>query len=113
MRSALIFACLIAVAGCSCPPPQADDVAGFITDISFMAQHLEKHCSKGCSYNTVPDTWFVRVWDKNGDNSVLSMTHGPWKWQYEGAPILVHWRTYCSFGGRSWRVDSYDAALGS
>lgn len=94
--------------GCSCPPVRKDDVPGVIRNVSFMGAHREEHCSKGCSYSYVPDTWFLNVCDKNNDCRINKITNAPWDWQKEGQAVIVHWRTYCSFGVDNWKMKSFE-----
>lgn len=70
---------------------------GIITDLSFKAAHQERHCSKGCYYIDVPDTWYAQVcsaeYSKHPDEDNwcrdFSFTHAPWDWQQKGASVTI------------------------
>jgi hypothetical protein len=79
-------------------PGAINEHPGLITNVSFVAAHEEKHCSKGCHYEQIPDLWYMRVCDneyvqhQNEEDrwcKVFKVDHGPWDWQFSGARVMI------------------------
>lgn len=109
MRVLAVIAVSLLLAGCGCEQAQTDDTVGSITEFSFRAAHYDEDCGakRGCRDVFTPDTWWLRVCTDGSSKDCRDMriTHAPWDWQIKGAPVLIHWQTYCSGG---WYVASID-----
>ncbi len=117
MKRAFTVVALCLLSACYDPPVGPPrEVEKIIQNISFEPAHEEKHCSKGCHYTAVPDTWYIQFCDiKNAsDCFVRKITHAPWSWQKVGQRVKAQIQYYRS--GDYWMlggllVDGREVAL--
>lgn len=98
----IVVVLCVALVSVACQPPHAshpeckphmknEAVPGTITEVSFKEHHGKN-----------PDRWWLRVCDVDKNCRTMTITHAPWQWQVQGAPITVHWRGHFGCEGNSW-----------
>ena len=98
MRKCILAALAsVSLAGCGYSNEPSGDplkVVDVISEISFLPAHTEKHCSKSCSYNDVPDKWFILFCRASGEKICFdrSIEHAPWRWEKEGNRVTITWQ---------------------